>query len=226
MHQITHQEDNGNVQHKSNHGVSQESNQPNVVDVAHGHLRHFEEESSDTVHDSANRSKVVQRDKRVHLELSRAQQALNHDQADSLEDDTTNLEQETQEDELDFTKGGNDDTDDNSRDVHEHLQVDRSNSQSPGSEEHSDRSRSLEHLDESNAKVQVGDITADQTQAEKETDGNDSTEVDTTSHLDGLAAIKQCCGTREDLGHERCESQMPCCQDNRCNLVNIVSTDE
>lgn len=215
VHRITYQEDNRNVQHESDHGVGQESKQSNVVDVAHGHLGDFEEESSDTVHNSADRSKVVEGDKRVHLELSGAQQALNHDQSNSLEDDTTDLEQETNEDELDFTKGSNDDTDDNSRDVHKHLQVDRRHSQSPGSEQDSDGSSGFEHLDKSDAEVQVGDITADQTQTEEETDGDDSTEVDATSHLDGLAAIKQCSGAGEDLGHEGCEGQMPCCQENR-----------
>lgn len=114
MNQATYQEDNGNVQHESDHSVGQEGKQSNVVDVAHGHLGNFEEKSSNTVHNSANRSKVVERDKRVHLEFRRAQQALNHDQANSLEDDTTDLEQEADKDELDLTKGSNDNTDDNS----------------------------------------------------------------------------------------------------------------
>lgn len=222
MHQITYQEDNGNVQHESDHGVSQKSKQSNVVDVAHGHLGDFEEKSGNTVHDSTDRSKVVERDKRVHLEFSRAQQALNHDQANSLENDTTNLEQETNEDKLDLTKGSNDNTDDDSRDVHKNLQVDRSHSQSPGSEQNSDGCSGLEHLDESDAEVQVGDITTDQTQTEEETDRNDSTEVDATSHLDGLAAIKQCGGTGEDLGHEGCEGQMPCCQEDRYGSVRTI----
>lgn len=210
---MTYEENHGDIQHKGNDSVGHEGHQANVVDVAHGHLGDFKEKSGNTVHDSADGSKVVQRDEGVHLELSRAQQTLDHNQADGFKDDTTDLEHETNEDKLDFTKGRNDNADDNGGDVQENLEVDGSHSQSPSSQEHGNGCGGLEHLNESDTEIQVGNVSADQTQAEEEANGYNRTEVNAASHLDGLAAIKQVGGAGEDLSHEGCECQVPCCEE-------------
>lgn len=141
--EITYQEDNGDVQHEGDHGVGQESPDADVVDVVHSQGGNLKEQSSDTVHDSADRSEVVKRDKRVHLVLRGAEQALHHDQSGSLKDDTGNLEEETDEDKLDLTERGDDDTDDNDADVCENLEVDGCHAHTPSGKQNSNRSGGL-----------------------------------------------------------------------------------
>jgi len=76
----------------------------------------------------------------------------------------------------------------------------------------SDKLTYLEHLNESNTQVQISDVAANQTQTEEETDGDNSAQVDTTSHLDRLTAIEQSGSTSQKLGHESRERQVPCCE--------------
>ena len=77
------------------------------------------------------------------------------------------------------------------------------------------KSTYLKHLDEGNAQVQISHITADQTQTEHQANGNNRAEVDTASHLDGLAAIQDGGEAGQELGHDRSKGQVPCCQDDR-----------
>ena len=70
----------------------------------------------------------------------------------------------------------------------------------------------LEHLNKRHTQIQICHVTTDQTQTEEDTDGDDSAQVNTASHLDGLSAIKEVCGASENLGHEGRESQVPCCK--------------
>ena len=139
----TYQEDDGHIEHEGNDGVQQESPDTNVVDMAHGQVGNLEEQSSSTVHDGADRSKVVQRDQGVHLVLGGAEQTLDHDQASGLEDDATDLEDETNEDELDLTERSNNNTEHDDADIHQDLVVDGGHTHTPGCEEHSDGSGSL-----------------------------------------------------------------------------------
>ena len=226
----SYQEHNRDVKKESNNGIGQQCPHTNVVDVVHGEVRDLKEQGSDTVHDSTDRSEVVEGDKRVHLVLSRAKKALNHDQASGLKDDTTKLEEESGEDESDLTERGNDDTKHDNADVHQDLEVDRSHAHTPSSEKNSNGGSSLrgksaretlarhgttdlEHLDEGNTQIQISHITADQTQTEEKTDRNNSTKVDTASHLHGLPSIEQSGGARQKPGHEGRKCQMPCCED-------------
>lgn len=140
---ITYEEHDRHVQHEGNHGVGKQSPDTDVVDVVHGEVGNLEEQSGDTVHHSANRSKVVQRDDGVHLVLGRAEKALHHDQSGGLKDDTTNLEQESNKYELDLTDRSNDDTENDDAHVKEDPQVDRGHSHGPSSQQHSDRGGSL-----------------------------------------------------------------------------------
>lgn len=141
--EFTYQEDNRHIQQESNHSVGNQSPDTDVVDVGHGEVGDLEEQGSNTVHHSANRSEVVERDNGIHLVLGRAEKTLDHDQTGGLEDDTTNLEEESNEDELDFTNGGNDDTKDDDTDVEEDPQVDGGHSHGPRSQQHSNGSGGL-----------------------------------------------------------------------------------
>ena len=82
----TYQEDDGNVQSKRHGGVGEQSTNAKLVDVRHvqgGKLNH---RGDDSVHDSTGGGKVVQRNQGIHLEFGGAEQSLDHDQTDRLED--------------------------------------------------------------------------------------------------------------------------------------------
>jgi len=54
----------------------------------------------------------------------------------------------------------------------------------------------LQHLNEGNTQVEVCLISANQAQAEEETDWENSAEVDLAGHFDGFASIKEGRGLR------------------------------
>lgn len=199
------------------------------MDVAHCELGQLSEDQNEGVHNGAGRSVVVERDKGVHLELLGAQNALDHDQTGGLEDDTSYLEEEADHDKLKLSEGRNDNTEDDEGDISEDLEVHRCNAHAPSCEQDSDRGGSLcelacnhdvprifthlEHLDESDTKVQVCLVTADQAQTEKEADWHNGAQVDFAGHGHLLSRVKDGGEAREDLGHDGREDQMPCCKE-------------
>ena len=88
---VTDQEDNRNVQSECDCCVQEKSDDADIVDVTHAHLWHFDKECNHTIDGSTGRCIVVERDKRVHLELRCRQDALHHDKSDSLEYDSSHL---------------------------------------------------------------------------------------------------------------------------------------
>lgn len=173
-----------------------------MVNLVHGDLGNFPEKGNNTVHEGTDRSEVVDGNERVHLEISRAQETLNHGETKGLEDNTGDLVQDTDQNEVNLANGSNDDTDNDGGNVEELLEVGLVDAESPAGDEDSDGGGGLEHLDESNREVQVGQVSANQTQTEEQTDGNDSSEIDAAGHLDILAAIKQGGETGHQLGHD------------------------
>lgn len=117
-----------------------------MVDLIERHLRNFPEERDHKVHDGAHGRKVVQRNQGVHLELGRAQEALHHGKTQRLEDDTANLVDETNQDELDLADRGDDNTNDDNRDVQEHLQVRLREAKRPASNQDGDGSGGLRQM--------------------------------------------------------------------------------
>jgi len=113
------------------------------VNVVHGDDRQLGEQENAAVHERAGGCVVVQRNERVHLELGRAEQTLNHAQTDSLEDDAAGLEEESSHDELDLAEGSNDDTHDNEGDIAERLHVRWVDTHAPGREQDGNRSGGL-----------------------------------------------------------------------------------
>lgn len=67
----------------------------------------------------------------------------------------------------------------------------------------------LEHLNEGYAEVKVGQVSADQAQAEEETNGQDGAEVDAPSHGNGMPGVENLCEAGHDLSHDGCECEMP-----------------
>lgn len=114
-----------------------------MVDLDHRDLGNLPEEGNETVHDSANGGEIVKRDQGVHLVLGRAEKGLNKVETNGLEDDTTKLVEESNPDESDLTEGGNHDTDDNGRDVHQNLQIGSRNTHDPTGEKDGNRGGSL-----------------------------------------------------------------------------------
>lgn len=92
----TNQEDHGDVEQEGNKGVRKEGEDADAVDIGHAHAGHLNEQGDHAVDDSTSWSVVVEGNKRVHLELGGAQHALDHDQTQSLKDDTTALVYNTQ----------------------------------------------------------------------------------------------------------------------------------
>ena len=159
----TYQEDNGNVEHESAKTVEEEGKQADVVNLVDRASGNLPDQGNNTVHDSADGREVVQRDQGVHLVVSGAQQSLDHGKSEGLKDDTTDLVHDTDHHKVDFSARGDDDTDDDDRDVEELPQARRGNAESPAGDENGNRSGGLEHLDESDREVQVGQVSADQT---------------------------------------------------------------
>lgn len=101
---LADKENDRNVEEESDHGVGKKNPETDSVDLRHLDLWHFPEKSDQTVHDSADWSEVVKGDEWVHLVLGGGEESLDHDETDSLEHNTTSLEEETDQDELDFTE--------------------------------------------------------------------------------------------------------------------------
>jgi hypothetical protein len=87
-----YQQDNGSVKKESNQCVGNESTDTEAVDITHSKTGSLSEEGNNAVGDGAGRGVVVQRDQGVHLELGGAEQTLDHDKTEGLEDDTGNLD--------------------------------------------------------------------------------------------------------------------------------------
>lgn len=88
----TYQKHHGNVQEEGDQSVSDEGHNTQRIDVVHSHAREFSEEHDDAVGNRASRGKVVDGNQGVHFEFGRAEETLDHDQAQRLEDDTTDLD--------------------------------------------------------------------------------------------------------------------------------------
>lgn len=114
-----------------------------MVNLTHSDLRNLPSQCHQEVHGGAHRGEVINRDQGVHLELSRAQQALDHGKTEGLAGDTGNLVDDTDPDELDLTDRGNDNTNDDSRNVEEHLQIGLRDAENPAGQEDRNRSGSL-----------------------------------------------------------------------------------
>lgn len=175
----TYQEHNRYIEQEGDKGVEEEDKEANAVDVSKSQARQLSEEQNKAVHNSTGRCIVVQRNKGVHLELIRAENALDHDKTNGFEDDTANLEQDAGQYELDLAKRGDDNTKDDEGNVSEGLEVYRADSETPAGKEDSNRSgglrgvnaysnvgdrciwKYLEHLNEGHAEIQIRLITTD-----------------------------------------------------------------
>jgi hypothetical protein len=259
---ISYQKNNRGIKKESNQRVGNESHDTKRVNIVHSHAGDIGEESNDAVGDSAGGSVVVQGDEGVHLELGGAEQALDHDETQSLEDDATTLDEETKHVELDLAEGSDNDTNDNDGDIAKGLEVGRSNSKGPGGEESHDSvgslydqllvyarfcvtsegsSAYLQHLDEGNTEVEIGQVTADKRQAEHDTDGDNGTTIRDTSvssnlprsspdtiyivdysrigaggHGDLVAGVQDGGELGQTLGHGSSEDHVPCCEEECC----------
>jgi hypothetical protein len=140
----TYQEHNGDVQGECNESVEHENDVSDLLDICPAHVGHLNEQADDSVHDSASGSKVVERHKRVHLELGGREELLHHDQTGGLECNTGKLEEETGHDELDLAVGGNDHTKDDEGDIAEGLEVERGDAHDPGCQKDSNGCGGLE----------------------------------------------------------------------------------
>ena len=80
------------------------------------------------------------------------------------------------------------------------------------------RNAYLEHLNERDREVQVGDVTANKRKREHDTNGDDSAQVDLSGHGNLLARVQDSGEAGKTLGHQSRETQVPCCKDNGCSI--------
>jgi hypothetical protein len=106
----TYQENNRQVQQECYRSVKQEREESNIQDLIHGQLGELQEQRNETVHQSTNGRKVVQRDHGIHFEFGRAEQALNHGETCGFADNAQHAEDESDEDELDLTDRSDNDS--------------------------------------------------------------------------------------------------------------------
>jgi hypothetical protein len=67
----------------------------------------------------------------------------------------------------------------------------------------------LEHLNERDTQVQVGQVSANQAQREEHSDWHNSSKIYFAGHLDCFPSVQELRCASHDLGHDRCENQMP-----------------
>ena len=212
----THQENDRHVEHECHGGVQHERNKSQIVDLVHGDLVQLQEAEHDEVHGRARRSKIVQRDEGIHLELATAQESLYHSQSSRLAQDADNLHDEADHHELDLAVGGNDDAQHDHRDVTEGLEVWRCHAQAPCYKEYGNWCSSLEHLDEGDGEVEVGGVGEHEGEREEEADGDDGAEVDAACHGHLFAGVEDGGEAGEHLRDEGGEDQVPCRQEDCC----------
>lgn len=143
---VTYQEDNRDVQQEGYAGVRKQGEVADLGDVIHSQARSLGEQEDDAVHESAGRGVVVKRDQGIHLELARAEQTLDHDETDGLEDDATNLVEEAGHVELDLAERSDHDTENDEGNIVERLHVRWGNSEAPSGEKDGNRGCGLLQL--------------------------------------------------------------------------------
>jgi hypothetical protein len=185
----TNQEHNGNVQTHGNGCVGKKGPEAKIQNLRHGDLMEFHKHEHHAVHESTGGREVVERNEGRHLKVSRVEETLNHGKSGGFAGDSGNLDHEAKHDELDFTQGGNDNTNNNNGDVGECAHVWWGNAETPGHQENSDRCGCLyqllagreyavpsvpylEHLNECDGEEKVGGIAKHQAQAEKDANGD------------------------------------------------------
>jgi hypothetical protein len=119
------------VEQKGHKGVGQKNHGPEAVNVVHCQAGKLDDGGEEAVGDCTGRGKVIERHQRVHLEVAGAQEALDQDKSQGLEDDAADLEHEAAEDKLDLTEGGDDHTEHDNGNVAEDFNVWRGDAECP-----------------------------------------------------------------------------------------------
>lgn len=118
-----YQEDDRDVEEESAEAVEEECEQADVVDFLHGAFGYLPEEGNDEVHDGANWGEVVQGHEWVHLVIGTVQDALNQVESEGFKNNAADLVDKPDPDKLDLADRGNDNANDDNRDVKEPLEV-------------------------------------------------------------------------------------------------------
>ena len=165
------------------------------------HPRDFDRQRDGAVHDRTHRGEVVQRHQRIHLKLRPRKQLLHHHQPHSLKHNATTLKQESNQHKLNLPKTRYHHTNDNERNIPQRLPTRGTDPHGPGGEEGDDGHGGLEHLDEGDGEVEVGEVAADQGEGEHQAYGQDAAEVDAAGHGHAFAAVEGGGEARQELGH-------------------------
>ena len=139
------------------------------------------------------------------------EQDLNHDDAHGLEHDAADLEEEAGEAEVDLPHASDGHAGHDAEDGEHAAEIGVLDAPCPGDKQHGDGRGGLEHLDEGDAQVQIGQVAADETSAVEQSDRYDGAQVQAARHLHLVSAIEQAGGPRQDLRGDRREDEMPTC---------------
>ena len=134
----TYQKDDGNVQQECNASIRNQREHAEIGDALKRHLGHLHEEPNGKIHAGTGRSKVVERDERIHLELAAAKQTLDHGETSSFTEDACHLEDEAHQDELDLADGCDHDAQDDDGNVGQGFEVGRLHAKGPCDEKDND----------------------------------------------------------------------------------------
>lgn len=82
----------------------------------------------------------------------------------------------------------------------------------------------LDHLNEGNTEVEVGQVAADKTKTEEDTDRDNSAQVNATGHFNRLAAIEEVGVTSHQLSSDGRKGQVVGGQNDRITWRRLGST--
>lgn len=83
----------------------------------------------------------------------------------------------------------------------------------------------LQHLNKCDREIEVGLISANQTEGEEEANWENSSKVDLASHFHCLSSINQGCGPAQNLCHECRKKHVPRRENNCCQMLEFEEED-
>ncbi len=210
--QDTYQEHAADVQHEGDAGVQDQHEPTCLLQVGVVKCAPLRCEGDDQVEESADRGVIIQANKGVHLLPVAREEDLDQYKPHRLEDDASDLEQETGPAEMNLAEAGEGNTGYDTQDVEDAAHIGMFDTPRPGGKQNRNGSGGLEHLNEGDAQVHVGEVAADETGTVKKADGHNGAQVKTTGHFNLVASIDELGSPGQDLGGDRREHKMPTCK--------------
>jgi hypothetical protein len=121
------------IKQECTHCIRNQNRSTNGKDFLHGDGRYLPYQRNNTIHNNADRGKIVERDKRIHLVLSTIKQFLDQDEPNRFEDDGSTLIDESCQYERDLSETCKHDTEHYEGDVEQDSKIRLSHTHYPSS---------------------------------------------------------------------------------------------